>query len=336
MTFSGIRRYAYTMSTRRPEIPFALLSSALLAACTPDFNTVESACTERYPGRSNAADAADEIFYRINCYRRVAGLAKASISAPVQQAVSAHAHYMAEHEVYTDEEIPGKSGFTGEDALTRLAAAGLDLSTLPSVGAWIAISPKTEEMGTISDIIDEWVADPYQRQIVLQRGWRAAGFAVVGEYLYGNLIYDFPTASGGARPTLYPSDGQLYVPTTWTSPYAFTGVDDGIPDGEPLGFPISITVGSWQYVEDANPYDLELESATLEGPTGEVELYTVTPVSEAPVSLVSSIVLVPTEPLLAGANYRLEARVKWVDGTTTVKSVFRTDDEVENPGDTGL
>jgi flagellar P-ring protein precursor FlgI len=59
MTPTPDRRYTSFMFHRRLESLTALGSVALLSACTPDFNNVEFACTERYPGRSDATDAAD-------------------------------------------------------------------------------------------------------------------------------------------------------------------------------------------------------------------------------------------------------------------------------------
>jgi hypothetical protein len=132
------------------------------------------------------------------------------------------------------------------------------------------------------------------------------------------FVTEYPALSRSA--VLYPADGQADVPTTFDSDSEWP---DPAPDQRLVGPPVTLTVGDVQAASNGeNPYGLELVSASLTGPDGDVDFLTLTPENDS--WLQTTVALVPTAPLAADADYDVEITVSWGGSEETVAGRFST------------
>lgn len=297
---------------------------ALLAGCGKNYATVDEACSDEEPeGAEFGSDGGLEAFVRINCHRRLVGLREVAINEEIQQSVRSHAAYMDFHDDPGDAEEPGEAGFTGETVFERLDGAGLGIDWTRAA-VWNLITEGIEQ--SPAEAIDELAHDAYLRQVVLQPDIIAGGFAQVGDWGYVNLVFRVPSTEHGARPFVYPVDGQQEVPVEWWSPYQLQA-DDGIPDNQPVGYPITVTVGSETglLVSNENLYGLELLDASLTTSDGDdVPIHVVQPGMAAPITLLQTVLIVPEAPLDPNMEYALDVEVAWVDGRRRLQTTFHT------------
>lgn len=322
----------------------ALLLLAV-AGCTPEFASVDAACPDEIAGEEFAGNGGAEALRRVSCYRRYVGLEPAVVDEKVQLAATNHASWMATNGLWLNEETAGTEGFTGSNAVQRLAAVGYTLDEV-NYGVWDAIDDAVGHYGdadtgdadpghsvwftrpdTPAAVIDAWMDDFIFRQAVLQPAWFAGGWAWIDDrWIAANIVYRFPATENINAPIVWPRDGARDVPTTYVS--LWPNEDHPMPTYVALGYPISITVGSNQaagtYV-DANPYDLVLEEADLRGPDGSVAVYVVQPDDVTAYDMPFTVALIPTEPLAPDTDYTFEAVVAYGNGKDRpVTSRFRT------------
>lgn len=297
-----------------------LVIALWLSACAPP-DTVEEACPARVRGESAATDGADVAILRASCHRRVVGFDSFQVSAPLQVATAGHTHWMAQNDVLTDVETAGTPGFVAATFEERLQRAGW---TTPAF-FWTLYD---DALGTdAAVVIDDWLADPYRREALLQPDAVYAGFALVGGFGHWTSAFAFPTRSAGY--VVYPRDGQRDVPTTWDSA-GYVG--DDVSDGD-VGFPITITVGATEANTDAtgafvaNPYDFAVDNVVLSGPNGPVSTVVVTP-DNPPQNgnLVATIAVIPRDPLERGETWIFQADITWLGGEAAVSVTFVTAD----------
>jgi uncharacterized protein YkwD len=301
-----------------------LFFALAVCGCRPEFATVDEACHDHVPGQARESEVAIDAIHRVNCYRRVARMARGSVDYRMSAAAEAHARYVEANGVpgdFTTEE-PGQPNFSGATPFDRIEAQDYDLGEgyAQSIGFWEGVFYRQEDPATHAD---EWMEDPYSRQGVLQPAWKDAGYGISATYAVLDILYDFPTSIHIVNPVLYPADGQEDVPTevVWW-------VEDGVvPLNRTVGFPVTITVGSDVADSDLyhdNPFDLILLDSTIEGPDGEVSHYVLVPES-TPYALLFTVALIPRDPLEPDTEYTATARVNWNAGSAKeVTTTFST------------
>lgn len=321
--------------TRRP----CALVALLLASCGP-YDGVDAACPEGLPGDRLVAEDDAAMFLRFSCYRRYVGLPRLPFARGVQQAVQSHVTYLDENGILDpdspnyflvgnprgdttplfvqDPKLPFFTGASVSDRLLRFQA----LDTNARADVWDIFFGSTDEGD-----YDALIADPYFRDVVFQPLVAGVGFASFGVgqevFAYANVLYAFPSNARTDRPVVYPRDGQLDVPTSYV-PYA-TSLDP-IAVRDVVGYPITITVGSYEGNRTENPYDLLFVSSSLIGPEGEeVELVRAGPAQYPWGPLQATLIAVPTAPLLPDSTYEFEAEIRWnVRQRKRVRTVFST------------
>jgi len=282
------------------------LLALALASCAPNFATVEEACLDEVPGaRHIEGDGADLIF-RVNCHRRLAGVRRLRVDPDVQAAAQMQAA----------DGLPRPI----TEVMAFLRDRNYALSQSMTFALW-SMFAFADSGSPPADRADALMSIPYFRQVLLQPSSRHVGAAQGGDILSMVLTYEFPTLERTLRPIVYPADGQIDAPSSWTSD--LDGLD-GIPSGE-IGYPITVTVAgdTDQPFSARDPHALVLSDVELLGPDGAVEVLVVLP-RDTQVLLVSTAIIVPLTPLTPDTEYTFSADVRWEAGDRVVVSTFTT------------
>jgi len=310
---------------------------ALLAACGPNFETIDDACPETVPGEKDNSEVAVGVFRRIDCYRRFAGISRARMDSRISDAARAHALYVEQNgpEDVPLLEDPGEPSFTGVDPLERIQAQGYELegNYSNSYGYWEGLFVYDESFDPAA-IADDWMWGQYTRQGVLQPGWVDAGYGATDSWAVITIMYDFPAPEATNRPIAWPRDGQTDVPTEWIYAYA----DGTLPQGDPGGYPVTFTVGSDQRsssIGSDNPYSLVFSSSSIVGPDGEEVDHNVITPDAAPYDLPYTVTLVPRDPLEANTEYTATVRMRWnsQEVATEFSTTYTTGDDNGSSGE---
>jgi hypothetical protein len=302
----------------------ALLLGA--AGCRREYTTPDEACTDRVRGDGPDTNGSHEAVIRTNCYRRFVGLDEVGSDDGLQQAVNDHLDYMIVNETTDDAEDPESSGFTGEDLFVRLENNGIPMTNVLPWALAVEGDDDTTDL-TATDVIDGMVWDPWARQVVMQPGAVALGFGVKQGWWHLVELAPWPTGEAVRFPAVYPADGQIDVPIEAFALPPLAEVDFGLPEGVALGFPITITVGSFSTAfEGGNPYDLVATDVSLTGPDGEQEIYVAQP-GDGDLSQFFTVIIASDGALQPDSEYTLRAHVEWVDGMADVESTFTTASE---------
>ena len=235
----------------------------------------------------DAAQALDQV----NCYRNLLGLRPAVLDPRLDQAATAHAEYMDHAQSLTHEELQGNAHYTGDRVWDRIDAAGFDLGDY-RVSELVAVGPAPRQA------VDAWMNSVYHREVLTVEGWQAMGFGSSGNYTALAAVFEDPSGA-----VLYPADTQDHVPVAFDTDLE---VPDPLPDHGVVGSPLSVTGRS-------------VESASLDGPEGAVELLVLRPGQDD--DLDSMTAFLPVEPLQRGSVYTF--RVVLGNGTS-LSSEFRT------------
>ncbi|MFT4624625.1 MAG: hypothetical protein ACI8PZ_003284 [Myxococcota bacterium] len=326
---------------------FTSLIVALTLVGCQDFTSLEEACHDVVPGEGsiNNADSVNGLG-RVNCYRRLAGLGRGRVQKHAQAAVESHVKYVEANQPDFDRvefEQSTVPGYTGYDVFDRLDAADYVFdNTAFDMGLWeFSFSYPAEVFTGMPDMIDYLAADPYTRQIFLQPSWLASGLATSTyepefgiDFMNLVVVYEYPATQRAENPVVYPKDGQVQVPTSHL-------VDDPTDPlcGQLVGYPITITVGSNLAPRGglgaSNPYGLEVLNAGLHGPDGPIPVDVRAPgdTDRAGTGLVYTVAITPKEELSPGAEYTMDAAIKWIDGDKDVSATFRTASAAPDLGD---
>lgn len=296
-----------------------LLTLAMLIACDGDKSeatplSVDDACPEVDDyGDDDASDDAKAAFDRSACYRELLGLNLGELDARLNASAQAHADYMKSKNTLDHQESDsGNANYTGEWVWDRAEAAGYAFT------AGMAMA-ETLSYGTEpADSVDGWMNSVYHRIPFTMSEWTAVGYGQTGMYSAMTFVTPYPDPQDIA--VIYPIDGQIDVPAIFNSDEEWP---DPAPDTSMVGPPITVTVGSTSGTSSyTNPYDLQLDGASLEGPDGEIALIELVP-DEDPY-LGYAVALVPEEPLEYGATYTAEVSVSWSGGEETLTATFTT------------
>ncbi|MBX2798849.1 MAG: hypothetical protein KTR31_14330 [Myxococcales bacterium] len=318
--------------------PLSWLLLPLLVGCQ-QYENIDEACKENVGGDKGASAEAVEVFQRITCYRRYAGLAKGKMNRRVTEAVENHARYLSIHGLdfgtFWQLEEQGE-GFTGADAFERLDHTGYLVEEVgASAFVWEVLLTQIEADTDQTELVDQYMRDPFLRDVWLAPGWDAGSYAqapVEGKFgpflVYMNIVLYFPSGSRSTRPVTYPVDGQTGVPTSWFVPYpdkVFAGLDTEV------GFPITLTAGSSILgTGSTNVLDVVVDQSTIthEG-TGERVAHRVIPPGQYwPGTNWSTAILLPEQPLEPDTTYTVEVQMGWVGNDNHRETVsFTTESE---------
>lgn len=292
---------------------------ALFAGCKDNKSdatplSVDDACPsiDDY-GYDDASDDAKAGFDRAACYRALMGLNVAELDARLDDSAQTHAEYMQSQGTLTHQQTDaGDPSYTGEWVWDRADAAGYAFTAGMSMAE--ALSWGTEPAGSV----DGWMNSVYHRVPFTLPEWTAVGFGQAGSYSAMTFVSPYPNSEDMA--VIYPIDGQIDVPAAFNSDEEWP---DPAPDAGRVGPPITVTVGSSDANNSyTNPFDLQLVSASLTGPDGELSLIELVPDEDD--YLGYAVALVPEAPLEIETEYTAEVHVTWLGGEETLTATFTT------------
>jgi hypothetical protein len=269
-------------------------------------------CTDDV-GYARASLEARQGLDRANCYRLGMGLEPGSLSAQLDAATQAHAEYMAVNQIMTHQEESGMAGYSGDWVWDRIDTVGYDCCVGQMVSEVVAVGHDP------AGAVDAWVQSVYHRLPFTLPHWIEVGVGQADDYSAMTFMTPFP--SGPRDAVIYPSDGQTGVPSTFNSDWESP---DPAPDLGVVGTPITVTVSDEVVgVDDLDPHELRLISASLKGPGGaSVEVMNSDPQSDT--NLMQMAVMLPVSPLQAGAVYVATMTVEWSGETETLIAEFTT------------
>lgn len=322
----------------------------LLTACA-SYDSIEEACKEKVPGAEDAPDGALAVFQRLTCYRRYAGLGQARLSPPISRAVANHVFYLNQNVTTYDlatvpalSEESGQAGYTGATPIDRFELEGFT-SENQSIQTWSVFAYFTPEQAP-REYIDSLIHDPLFRDALLAPGWRAGSWSrgeLLDELPFGYLeaaLY-LPSQQNAYSPVSYPVDGQVNVPTEWENPYAYLNNYQNVTVPPPfdrldeiVGYPVTFTFGSAETSGsfNANPLQVQLRSSSFVGPSGPVEHAVIFPGTYFGGVNMSTLALVPLQPLEPNATYTVDIDVAWISRDRMTRQYTFTTSSVAGPG----
>lgn len=227
-------------------LPAALLA-ALLSACGGGGGGATSTTTTAaasgdpvlVPGApSLTGDTATDSVAWINFRRGMAGLPTLTRNTLLDKGALAHSNYQYFNNVVAHEETAGKSGYTGANTQTRIAAAGY--TGLSLSGEVISAASSTSGFYHAEQLITAI----YHRFVLLEPTFKEIGTGAVTSssnytYFTANLAAASGLGSGLAAGTVavYPYPGQTQVETSFQSD---AEEPDPVPNQNVVGYPISV------------------------------------------------------------------------------------------------
>ncbi len=312
-----------------------LILLTTLLACK-HYDTVDEACADDVPGEKSLDDSPAaawslDFTLRQNCYRRYVGLSQVPVHYGVQYAVDQHGEYLAladlsDPGIEWGTEVAGPQ-YYAPDALGRLAAGGYAYES-GSSGLWEVMWTGAGPDVTGAELVDEMMLAPDWHEILLQfeplaAGWSHGVDALGLSFVYGNLVYDFPSSEFKTWVT-YPQDGQKDVPRASDSGF---------------GTPLSIVVGSTTATGDyngENPYALELVRVPQLVAVAPVATAWTLPGTNELVPLRYSAIGEPLKPLDAETEYTLEGEFRWEGGQKDFQVTFTTAADLDTTETTAI
>lgn len=319
----------------------------VLALGCQQYNDLEEACPDGFPGDQNASPEAEQMLKRVQCYRRLTGLPMGRLDVRVQEATQNHVDYLELNQPVGDLliEQAGIPSYTGYDGEARLKEVGMVLEGdgVTTNALWeVGLGSATGTFGNLADLVDYLADDPYLRQVILQPSWSGSGFGVAElapaegillDFAYWMVTYQFPATQRAGNPVIYPKDGQINVPTS----VVVDDLSDSLCAVE-VGFPISATFG----IDDpnasgdatvANPYGLRVLGAVLNGGARAIPLDIREPGDgeRQDSYLTYTVAFFPLAPLDPDTEYTFEAAVETSAGEVQMKSTFTTAPVASSP-----
>jgi hypothetical protein len=306
----------------------------LVGACSSGTPTIDEGCASSLSGAS-LLNGSPDVLERIDCYRGFLGLPHMTVSSGVQAAAEAHANWLEVNDVLGSSpkvdvrdwqgvvsEVEGTDGYTGLSAYDRNAKTGVTIAGGLPTSIWGLFRFQADVDP------DQWIMEPGVRDALFQPKVLGVGEATVTlggvERAYTDVFAAIPSGTRLLRPVVYPKDGQEDVPPAWTPLVRIW--DDKLTNHQWIGFPITITMGGdKQGHVSINPFQLTVVSATLTNSDDEeVPIRIILPTGSFAGALRTTIVLAPNAPLAVDTEYRVDAEITSLFGTTVVHSRFRT------------
>lgn len=315
--------------------------AALLAAttaCLPQFDDLEEACLDALPGEDLLGGLDPTLAERVNCYRRYVGVWELGIDSRLQESARQHLAYMALNDVLEPtapayvqtrqglisetSELPGWLADTPYGrAVKKGAVSATDALASGSVWGWFVHDARMPA--------EALVANPYARDALFQPLVLGAGFAqrdVSGALrAYFEVVTAMPSGVHTGSPIAYPKDGQEGVPTGWRDPWA-TAIEP-LKRDVPWGFPITLTFSADSGTSTAyDPFGLRPVDILLVRDEDDVivDTFLLSPRVTQPVTLRTTVVVVPKVELAPQTTYRLTARVDTVARRYDTELTFTT------------
>lgn len=248
----------------------------------------------------------------LNNVRASLGLPAISINPTLTKAAQSHSNYLVKyHEVSHLQTKTGDSAFyTGPYAEERSAYFGYP--SVDSVGEGISFQNRTAVNG-----LEKLIAAPYHRETLLDPNFTEGGIG------FNDTSDDFnPTVINlsnsqnnftKAGPVMYPANNQSNVKTEWyanesPNPLRFWGLDNVY-----VGYPISISV----YGKDSGKL-IANEVSLIDENGQDIPVYVVDGNKDG---TLSSIFVIPKEPLAQGTTYTVSVDANSVSKYNQVTSV---------------
>lgn len=313
----------------RPVPVLAIAGLIGLGACGPTFESVDDACPDAVEGEDLLeADRVDTV-RRWVCYRRFLGLPDGRVTRAVQASAAQHAAYLAARPLGEEDGTRARrlrqddadaEDFVGTTPADRLEASGASSGT------------RNERLGSWGIVVDRgpdaMIAIPWAREPLLQPRWNGLGLAPLdppdGSFeAYAEVLAPVPAGRFGARPIVYPRDGQGDVPTDYDPSVGLPF--DPLDDRDLRGFPITITFDAGDDQVGLNPLGIALTDVVLEGPDGPVPATVLVPGDGGGLSQHRTTAIVSADaPLQPDARYELRAQATWLAGEEALRVRFVT------------
>ena len=216
---------------------------------------------------SSAGSPQASAFAQINAARTACGFNALAQAAELDRSASAHAAYMAQNNSYGHDEVQGKPGFTGVQFSDRETAAGYRWSYAGEVLAQV------EASATGADAIRELLAAPYHAALLLD-AFRDIGFG-------WSMVSGFPTLTGDLGTRMGVALPQVQGVVT----YPCDGIADAVAVSgaeSPSPFPSNPSARWGQPVSVRGPSDMTLDSVSITGPAGSVQVQAIYGDGQAP------------------------------------------------------
>jgi hypothetical protein len=274
----------------------SLLLLVLGSAGCQEFFTLEEACVDGFTGKGQLDDNGVEAFNRMNCYRRLSGVTKASGSSIVVEAADNEMNYIVLNPDPTllggSEGIGGyltqtsdRPGFTGISVRERLVAVNYafydPINTIADEVIGIHYKKAGEADYTPTRAVDEMMRLVRMRQTIQQPSWLDGGYAqqdLDKDWLvaagvddaesatvyYFIAIFTVPHLEHANTPVLLPKEDQEEVPL-YSNTFDYTDFYNPVPAR--ISWPISFLVGTLDQdnynAVDQNPYEVKVISQSL-------------------------------------------------------------------------
>jgi hypothetical protein len=268
----------------------------LATAGCQEFFTLEEACDPGFTGKNQMTPEGVEAFDRMNCYRRLSGVSKATGSEIVNEAADNEMNYIL---LNPDPMIlggpdgigeylrqdPERAGFTGLSIRERLEAVNYafydPVNTISDEIISIQYRKAGQEAYSTERAVDEQMRQTRIRQIMQQPSWLDGGYAqleldkawleAAGEtdfesatIFYTIAIYTVPHLEHASTPVLLPKEDQEQVPLYWNT-LDYSDFYQPIPAR--ISWPVSFLVGTLDvdnyHAVDQNPYEVKVTSQEI-------------------------------------------------------------------------
>jgi hypothetical protein len=279
-----------------PTLLRCSLLLALASAGCQEFFTLEEACDDGFTGKGQLDAHGVEAFNRMNCYRRLGGVTKASGSSIVVEAAENEMNYILLNPDPTilggSEGIGGyltqtsdRPGFTGISVRERLVAVNYSfydpVNTIADEIIGIHYKKAGEEDYTTERAVDEMMRLVRMRQTIQQPSWLDGGYAQLeldkdwlvtagktdaesATIYYFIAIFTVPHLEHANTPVLLPKEDQTQVPL-YSNTLDYT--DFYYPVPARISWPISFLGGTLDqdnyHAVDQNPYELKVVSQSV-------------------------------------------------------------------------
>lgn len=262
---------------------------------------VPASAVERLPapGRKQT-----DVFLVLNSLRSEMGLDLFTLDPSLCAAADSHARYLEENNAIGHVQSEGHPGFSGANPWDRTRAYGFSGGTWEAAG--YEVSDPKEAVAAIFDA-------PYHRIPFLQPGSACLG---VGMSARGTVVDgEMPLGTGTV---MSPADGQRNTPRAWKGYERPDPLRLWPALQRPVGYPIVLA----DFAKEEETAKLVVSSARLTLAGKSVEAFLNTPANDE--FLISTAILIPAEPLEAGATYTVEMRASRAGRDISRRWSFKT------------
>lgn len=283
---------------------------ALPAVGCKEYYSVDEACPNGFIGGKKLSPVEEDAMLRVNCYRRLAGVAKGAANEQLTMSARNTLNYALlnpnieslggeQREHYWLLENQGSDGFTGYGLYERLSGpegVGYQFYDLLASDWWeyidIVWNDGSEELPSGADAIDYLMRNPEFRQAALQpsmldgayaeldlpetwfEGWEASypesPPPAQARIYYYAVVYTAPHIEHANQPVLFPKEDQIEVPLWAPSSQLVGATGQNAITGYPVTFQVGTIDPAFYNKVDQNQYAAILRGATIQDPDGNI------------------------------------------------------------------